>query len=165
MTCFKSPSCRSELFTVYTVRVNGVQCALNSNVFLYILFYVQQKKERSTYRMTWGWVNDERVYIFRWTIHLKFKIAVLYYSFASVWIWFESVSELTVLSGSEGGGGLRSTACRCTCCQLKCVRPVLLKTTDCPRLTVRIIHWLSEGTCQNKRDGCMWHREEKITKI
>jgi len=66
---------------------------------------------------------------------------------------------LTVLSGFEGAGGLGSTACRCARCQVKCVRLLLLKTTHCERLAVRIVHELSEGTCWNKPVDLLQYRQ------
>ncbi len=48
-----------------------VNCLITS-ILQNILIYVQHKKETHTgFGTTWGWANDDNIFIFGWTIPLK----------------------------------------------------------------------------------------------
>ncbi len=59
--------CWSYITFVHTTKVNGIHCCLNSSIFQSFLCPTEEWR----FGMTWGWVNDDNIFIFGWTIPLN----------------------------------------------------------------------------------------------
>jgi len=70
-----APPLTTIVFISPTMVVNGI-----IDILRIILFCVQQNK-KNVYRFgtTWGWVNDDKIFFFGWTITLNVEVVLLSY--------------------------------------------------------------------------------------